>query len=108
MTRFRLALGLVSSAGIGAILVLGVRRARRRLVPAWDGLEALLADLVLVACALTVAANIVGALGWFRPLPLGASLLVSGVGLGKWGRSAPARTADTGDTAAAVSAATLP
>ncbi len=83
--QWRLAIGFIVSAGVLAVIIVGARRARRRLVSAWSGPEAWLADIILVLSALTVVSNVTGAFGVFRAFAVGMGCLIVGIALYVWG-----------------------
>jgi len=60
---------------------LGAGSARRRLVPELSGLVAQLATAVLGVAGLLWAAELLGTVGWFKPLPYLAVVIVAGLGL---------------------------
>src|SRR6476620_6550618 len=69
---------------------LGAGAARRRLVPGLNGLVAQLATAVLGVAGLLWTAELLGTVGWFKPLPYLAVAIVVGAGLrlglgGRWG-----------------------
>ncbi len=70
---------------------LGAGAACRRLVPELNGLAAQMATAVLGVAGLLWAAELLGAVGWFKLLPYLAAVVVVGAGLrlvvgGPWGR----------------------
>src|SRR6476469_7593043 len=84
---------LLGVAEIGLIVGfawLGAASVRRRLVPELNSAPAALATSVLGVAGLLWAAELLGTIGWFKPLPYLAVVIVVGVGLrlglgGRWG-----------------------
>lgn len=69
---------------------------RRRLVPSWPRAPALLADAVVAITGIVLMAELLGAVGLFRPLPLAAGGLLVGLAFRALGRP-PAGTRKRGD-----------
>src|SRR5436189_4373097 len=63
-------------------LAYGSWQLRRRLVPAWDGSAARLAELILGLSLLVVALELVGVVGAFRPTIVMIAVPVVGVAMG--------------------------
>lgn len=93
----RYLLGVAELGVLVGFAWLGAGAVRRRLAPELDGLVAQVATAVLGVAGLLWVAELLGTVGWFRPLPYLAALVVVGVGLylrlgGR--RGGPSRTAD--------------
>lgn len=88
MTRARLLFGLACAVAVGSVVMFAVRKFRRRLVPGFSGLEGLLADVILALSVITVVADALGAVGWFKPWPLAVALIFVSSALTFAGRAA--------------------
>jgi hypothetical protein len=77
----RYLLGVTEIGLIVGFAWLGAASARRRLLPELSGTVAHLATAVLVIAGLLWAAEFLGTLGWFAPLPYLAVVIVTGTGL---------------------------
>ena len=74
------ALGLALHAAMVGPVAAGAFLLRRRLLPAWRGAPARLAEAVLAVSALVVVGELLGAVGWFRRGALVAAAAVAGLG----------------------------
>jgi hypothetical protein len=87
MSLLRFAFGLLLAVIALAPIGLGAGSLRRRLVPGWRGLDALLAEVVLALTLVLVTAQALGTAGWFRTAPTVVGL--AAVGLATWRLGAP-------------------
>jgi hypothetical protein len=78
--------GLVITVGA---LALGAIRVRSRLIPGWSGMPVRLADSVITLALLIWIAELIGAVGMLRPVPLIAACLSVGLALRLTVRPAP-------------------
>jgi hypothetical protein len=75
---------LLGVAELGVLLgfaSLGAIAARRRIVPDLNGASSVLASAVLGTAGLIWTAELLGVLGWLKPLPYLGAVIVVGVGL---------------------------
>jgi hypothetical protein len=83
MTLGRYLLG-AAAMGVALVpLVVGAVRLRRRLVPDWDGVPARLSETIVSVALVLAVAQILGALGAFRLLPMTAGLALVGLGVSR-------------------------
>jgi hypothetical protein len=73
--------GLVGLAAVAIPMALAAVRLRRRLLPAWEGAPARLAEAVLGVAVLTILLQLLGAFGILVPAVLIAAALAVGLGL---------------------------
>jgi hypothetical protein len=73
--------GVVGLVAVAIPMALGAVRLRRRLLPAWEGAPARLAEAVLGVALLTVLLQLLGAFGILIPAVLIPAALLVGVGL---------------------------
>ena len=93
MTPGEVLSGLGLLALVVGPIVFGARRLRRRLVPAWGGAAAVLADVVLVLSQLTLVSQVLGTVGLFRAPVLIPVVAISGLLVGLVaGAGSPTRT----------------
>jgi hypothetical protein len=90
MSAARFELGLLLMAVSLVPLGAGAHALRRRLLPAWDGAPAWLAEAVIGIGALSLVAELVGLLGLLEPVPLTLACVVAGGLLWRAGGGAPA------------------
>jgi hypothetical protein len=60
-------------------LALAARAWCRRLFPEWNGVEARLVEVVFVLTAMTVVAEALGTIGWFKPAPVVVGFAIAGL-----------------------------
>ena len=82
MSLLRFVLGLLLAVMALAPIGLGAGALRRRLVPGWRGLDALLTDVVLALTMVLVTAEALGTVGGYRTAPMVIGLAT--VGLATW------------------------
>lgn len=84
-------LGCAALATAGAALAWAAVGVRAALVPGWRGSPARLAEVVTGLALLSAAAQAVGGVGAFRPLPVLAAVVLTGVAAGAGARRWPRR-----------------
>lgn len=85
----RYLLGVAELALLVGFAWLGAARVRARLLPRISGVPAHLASAVVALALLIWVAELLGTVGWFKPLPYLVGVVAVGVGLGMlggWGR----------------------
>src|ERR1044071_7351665 len=94
----RYLLGVAELILLAGFAWLGAASVRKRLLPRISCVPAHLATAVMALALLVGAAEVLGAVGWFKPLPYLAGVVAVGAGLGTlggWGRDGVASLADT-------------
>jgi hypothetical protein len=90
----RYLLGVVEIGLLVGFAWLGASSIRARLLPRFSGAPACLAAAVMALALLIWVAELLGTVGWFKPIPYLAGVVV--VGLGLWALCRPSRVARDG------------
>lgn len=101
MSLARFVLGVALLAACVGPVALGAWRARARVLPAWSGAPARVAEAILAIAALLLVAQALGIAGLFSIVPVVLGSLAAGAGMWAWG-GRPAARPRGGDPAGTV------